>query len=389
MSEPGDWYIGRGESLQLAHNPREEVEEGSDPRDLDYVYPAPWEGQWAPKPYSRIGTRDLISDCRPTNSLSDFHFRLAVIIQDGEPFVGTHSLSIKIGENSIYSYIPTNEHWIISYSYYTNYYVGGAARCSTRNLRELCPQPNEGFDWVPAYGMDLNIPSSAIGTNDEVVFAEGVWHKEFNTLTVISGPGGTSSHEDTLTFAYGTNCNVSLTADPGYALLQYALTLTDDIGNRTTTTNILAFPTNAVAVALHDLKGSNALYSSFAMLRTTNGIPHPWLLAHDLPTTDNVETNNPDGDPFNTFQEWIADTNPTNSDSFFPPLCIISTGGLPRLSIEPTSTARLYRVNCTTNLVNKFDPYTNSMGTGADLLFPVNSNVPQGFYRSSVEIPKE
>ena len=47
-------------------------------------------------------------------------------------------------------------------------------------------------------------------------------------------------------------------------------------------------------------------------------IPTDWFTAHGLDAGDpHVVSANPDHDPFTTFQEWVADTNPTNELSYF------------------------------------------------------------------------
>ncbi len=47
-------------------------------------------------------------------------------------------------------------------------------------------------------------------------------------------------------------------------------------------------------------------------------IPPDWFTSHGLDAADpQVVSGNPDLDPFTTFQEWLADTDPTNALSFF------------------------------------------------------------------------
>ncbi len=388
MQKPGDWYIGRGEECMVrridsAAYGLPPATDGIDQYDDTFSYPGPWEGQWCPKVVTIVEGFGLVRDIRATNSIVNIPWQASIVMQDGTDFSGTTGLRAEVTD------IPDEEHWTISYEYRTNYYLSGSQPLDVQNFRDLCPTPDQYYSWTNSDAASMHIPNTDTNSNGEVVFASGTFHRERNLIVSTSDTGGSNSIEGTFVLKYGTNMSISVEALPGYRIDRWVLLRTGNYGERIISTNTPAVHTNRAAVTLTNLMGSNLIHSSFSMLWTTHGIPHPWLLAHGLPTTDNVETNNPDGDQSNTLQEWIADTNPTNSDSFFPPLTISSTGGLYRLTIEPTSTARLYRVNCTTNLMNGFDPYTNSMGTGAKLLFPVNTDTPREFYRSSVEIPEE
>jgi hypothetical protein len=61
---------------------------------------------------------------------------------------------------------------------------------------------------------------------------------------------------------------------------------------------------------------SGTLDAVFDLNRTVNGIPHIWLTQHGITNkSDSVETDNSDSDSYNNLQEYVAGTDPTNSES--------------------------------------------------------------------------
>ena len=111
VTDDDSWASGFYTELRMAR--RAGAREGYDIYDRQYEYPAPAQGDWYPKAVTRIDGHDLDMDRRGTNSLSDFHFDLAVVIQNGKDIVGTNFLVVAIGTNSLYSYIPSTEHHVI------------------------------------------------------------------------------------------------------------------------------------------------------------------------------------------------------------------------------------------------------------------------------------
>ncbi len=78
-------------------------------------------------------------------------------------------------------------------------------------------------------------------------------------------------------------------------------------------------------------------------------IPPDWLTGHGLDAADpQVVWANPDLDPFNTFEEWLADTDPTNADSRFQIVSI--TKHSPAMISFPSSIHRTYTLLRTTTL---------------------------------------
>jgi len=84
-----------------------------------------------------------------------------------------------------------------------------------------------------------------------------------------------------------------------------------------------------------------------------DGIPDGWEHTHGLNLTNAADAVlNPDGDPHNNLQEYIADTNPTNALSY---LRIVAFSNLPPWTVwfAPSSTNRRYTLEFSTNLIQR------------------------------------
>jgi hypothetical protein len=120
-----------------------------------------------------------------------------------------------------------------------------------------------------------------------------------------------------------------------------------------------------------------------------DGLPDGWELWHWGTTTQTVGLADSDLDGWSNAQEYVADTDPTNNRSFFPPLCWDGAGSGLRLIINPTSTNRTYYIDFRTNLLDgTWESLTNAIGNGTGLnmqVAPTDAN--QYFFRSRVTIP--
>ncbi len=133
-----------------------------------------------------------------------------------------------------------------------------------------------------------------------------------------------------------------------------------------------------------------AIQANFAENLATNHTPEWWLAQFgwtndfDAAALDDAE---PDGFP--TWQEYIADTDPTNSESVIPPLYATdSTNSLP-FGIHPTSTGRHYYIDAAILLD---DPaWTNLIhapGTGGAWLPEIQAPTTGiHFYRGRISLP--
>jgi len=122
----------------------------------------------------------------------------------------------------------------------------------------------------------------------------------------------------------------------------------------------------------------------------TDGIPDWWCRHYVLdPTQPGLAGANPDHDPFSTFQEWLADTDPTDADSQFRIVAI--DPGPPVVVYLATSSNRVYTLRaCTALGVGDWSDVpgqTNLRGSGGTDALRDTSATPQRFYRVEVKLP--
>lgn len=123
----------------------------------------------------------------------------------------------------------------------------------------------------------------------------------------------------------------------------------------------------------------------FAENYASNNTPLRWLANYGL-TNDDADD---DTDGFKTWQEYIADTNPTNSLSYLQPLHILAVNGIPRIVQPESSVNRYYSISSKTNLLDSlWQPRTNSVGNGTNLIFDMieDQNSKKHFYRGGVRL---
>jgi acetyl esterase len=110
-------------------------------------------------------------------------------------------------------------------------------------------------------------------------------------------------------------------------------------------------------------------------LQTTNGTPLAWIEGYGL-TTDATD---PDSDGFQTLEEYIAATNPTNGLDYLR--LGIDTNGL----VFGTASNRLYEIVGSDNLLsNHWNSVTNLPGTGIPEVLSLSTN---RFYQLKVSMP--
>ncbi len=124
-----------------------------------------------------------------------------------------------------------------------------------------------------------------------------------------------------------------------------------------------------------------------------DGMPDAWETAHGLnPAYSNAATANADGDAFTDWEEYLADTSPTNASAFFPLVTVTNPSGpVLHLRVAPTSTGRVYGVRWSTNLMADQQVWglvpPEQTGTGAALYFEMTNYVPMSIYRTGVRPP--
>jgi len=139
---------------------------------------------------------------------------------------------------------------------------------------------------------------------------------------------------------------------------------------------------HAISIALPNVTDSD-----------NDGIPDYWEIMNGLdPNSSNSPTANADGDWMTDFEEYIADTHPTNGMSFFPKVALTNPPpGVMIIVVDPTSTARVYHVELNTNLFANPQIWEQSgsvqTGSGSAISFPVTNDLLKKIYRTGVRFP--
>lgn len=109
---------------------------------------------------------------------------------------------------------------------------------------------------------------------------------------------------------------------------------------------------------------SLVVWAVFAENLATNGVPHWWLAQHGLGTNDSDALADTDEDKIPAWQEFHANTQPTNGASFLH----ITNGGLAAAGAVlrwPVSTGRVYAVQWSSNLATgTFAPLASGLTLG-------------------------
>ncbi len=173
-------------------------------------------------------------------------------------------------------------------------------------------------------------------------------------------------------------------------------------------TNVSAIATNFALVLTNDFDGvarpldgnGNAQarfdMGAFEYLLATadsngDGIPDGWCQRYGLnPVDAAVAAGNPDNDPQTTWEEWVADTDPTNALSHFR---ITAISNLPPVTVYfPSSSNRQYTLYYSNRtdapLLSPVPGQVDVAGTGGvRTLTDTNATTAQKFYRLGVKVP--
>lgn len=127
----------------------------------------------------------------------------------------------------------------------------------------------------------------------------------------------------------------------------------------------------------------NVPLNLIALFRSEAGIA-AWLSQYGL--TIDQQNEDTDGDGFLNWQEYVADTNPTNKLSHMEPLLISTDRSNILLMLPNTSTNRNYSVHGKSQLSDlEWSLLSTQPGNGSNVTWQVNNPEPQGYYRTSVE----
>ena len=94
-----------------------------------------------------------------------------------------------------------------------------------------------------------------------------------------------------------------------------------------------------------------------------SALSYGWLQSYGLPTDGSADFLDSDGDGMNNWQEWIANTDPTNASSFFQMLPPDGTNNLPGVTIHWKNTGVTYFIQRSTGLASPFSTIVSSFGT--------------------------
>lgn len=172
------------------------------------------------------------------------------------------------------------------------------------------------------------------------------------SITVIASAGGSVTPSGTLYFVSGASTNFVIQADP-----YWAISLVDT-----------GAPVAGVqGLVYYDLPWSNIIGDStltvnFSEQVASNGVPYKWLVDHNvgtnnypLMTWDELSVDDPDKDGMFNWQEWVAGTEPTDSNSLLKVLSQVISNGLPVitwLSSTNTLNGAPYRMQSSSNLLD-------------------------------------
>ena len=132
----------------------------------------------------------------------------------------------------------------------------------------------------------------------------------------------------------------------------------------------------------------------FATLRAAQGTPQWWLAKYNLTagglTFDQAEQGDTDNDTFKAWQEYIADTNPTNAMSRFR-IVGIEAGPPVKVTYDPGSTGRVYTLQRLADLAEGRWTNVPNQGPragagGVDTMVDTNA-IAARFYRVLVQMP--
>ncbi len=153
--------------------------------------------------------------------------------------------------------------------------------------------------------------NTMVMTHTNAAVLTWLWKTQYN-LTAVAGPNGAVSPSNSWWDA-GSTATVTAVADAYYAFSHW--------------------PEFPGPVPLHQqpliMSQPHSLSAVFVALLATNGVPQWWLASHGLTNGawDAEALGDQDTDRVSTWEEWAADTIPTNAQSFLGLSALSSTGG--------------------------------------------------------------
>ena len=308
-----------------------------------------------------------------TSGLSSTNFNWNNIISNGTIYAG-----FDINKYKIESLPVTNGNGTINPTG-TNLVTHGG------NL-EFILLGNQGYELDNVRTNNVLVPGLTGGNSNNFNWAnivqdgtiEAGFKKILYPVMITSAGNGINNPSGMIYVPYGDSTNILMTASPYY---QIANVKTNNVSlpwvYGMSSTNLLL-----------NVTGTNDVHTVYSPNLTPNGIPHYWLAGYGLGTNDSVETQDYDSDGFDNFNEYIADTDPTNRNSYLPKLRIAKQGNDVYLEQNPTSVNRVNTIYSRTNLADgAWQAETNSIGNGTNVVFHLNTDSGRMFYKSKVSLP--
>jgi len=178
---------------------------------------------------------------------------------------------------------------------------------------------------------------------------DGVWHMTEGVtypllsdlsacITATAGANGSIAPSGTVYVALGDSISFTISPEAFYHVA-------DVTTNSVSVGPVLAFTWENVIT-------NGAIHAEFAANEAARGTPEWWLASYGLTngglSFDQAEVSATDGDSQPAWKEWIADTNPTNSASWFR---ILALSNIPPWRVYfPSSTGRVYSLQYNANL---------------------------------------
>ena len=242
--------------------------------------------------------------------------------------------------------------------------------------------------WTGLGGTGMEVTPNAIVTLMSNLTLYAKWTPTIYTLNFDPQDGtapSPGSKTVTYTYPYGP---LATTTRSGYT---FAGWWTGEGGTGTEVTS------STVVTAVAD----QTLYAKWQEVNTTTtpvSVPISWL--DEQPTLlgaaggdyDIAAWTDLDRDGRFAWEEYIADTDPSDEASTFPPLApVLLPGHALGLQIDPSSTGRLYEILWCPDLramPQSWQPYgTGHVGTGTGVVFNITNQAPTGIFRSRVRLP--
>jgi len=197
------------------------------------------------------------------------------------------------------------------------------------------------------------------------------------TITATAGTRGAIEPSGVVNVPYGGETNFTMLPDTYWHVADVAT-------NGASVGAVTGF-------AWSNITANGTIHVTFAPYLAVGGTPHWWLAQHGWSNDfDQAETDNPDGDPHDNRQEFIAQTDPTDATDYFR-IVDISNNSPATLYFESSSNRR-YTMEGNSNLVS--GAWANVPGGGprsgtggADAMQDTNAPPKGPYYRLQVELP--